>query len=236
MINKIPADNRHHQDLGWLRTHWLFSFGKYFDPENVQFGNLRVFNDDFIRPHTGFKPHAHSEMEIVTIVLEGELTHEDSMGNNITIGPGEVQRMSAGTGIRHSEKNDGDEWLNLYQIWFFPDEEGLTPSYDQKQFQLTGNSQSLTALVTPEGADGSVSIHADASIHRGRLGNGETLEYPVEHNRGVFIYLTEGALRINNTDFRQNDQARISEEDSLQLQATESVSFVLIDVANPAAE
>ncbi len=231
MIQKIAADNRHYQDLGWLKTYWLFSFGRYFDPENVQFGNLRVFNDDRIHPHTGFDTHSHSEMEIVTIVLQGELTHKDSSGGEGTIGPGEIQRMSAGTGIRHSEKNEGDEEVHLYQIWFFPGEEGLDPGYQQKQFPLDGQKESLKLLVAPNGEKDVVSIHADTQIYQGNLAAGEELEYEVGNVRGAFLYTTDGALEIGDREFTQGDQARIRGPESLTILSRKRSSFILIDVS-----
>ena len=231
MIQKIPASDRHYQSLGWLKTYWLFSFGRYFDPENVRFGNLRVFNDDRILPHTGFDTHAHSEMEIVTIVLEGELTHKDSSGGEGTIGPGEVQRMSAGTGIRHSEKNEGDEEVHLYQIWFFPDEEGLEPGYEQKRFPLEAHTERLKPLVQPGGEDGTVSIHAGIRIYQGNLDSGEVLDYEVPEDRGAFIYLTTGEVNIGDLSFGAGDQARVPGPDSLHISGEKESSFILIDVS-----
>src|SRR5210317_1860784 len=134
MIEIIKADERHFSDFGWLKTYWLFSFSNYFDPHNIQFGALRVFNDDVVEPGTGFPTHPHEEMEIVTVVLDGEITHEDSMGNKSVIRKGDVQRMSAGTGLTHSEFNLADKPVHFYQIWILPDQRGLSPSYDQKRF------------------------------------------------------------------------------------------------------
>lgn len=129
MIKIIPKGKRHFSDFGWLKTYWLFSFSDYFDPDNTRFGALRVFNDDIVAPGTGFPTHPHREMEIITIVLEGEITHKDSMGNKMVIRAGDVQRMSAGTGIIHSEFNLGDEPVHFYQIWIYPDEAELQPGY-----------------------------------------------------------------------------------------------------------
>ena len=134
MIEIIKADRRHFSDFGWLKTYWLFSFSGYFDPQNIQFGALRVFNDDVVDPGTGFPTHPHEEMEIVTIVLEGEMTHADSMGNKAKIEAGDVQRMSAGAGLAHSEFNLAEKPVHFYQIWMFPDKAGLTPSYDQRHY------------------------------------------------------------------------------------------------------
>ena len=162
----IKANQRHFSDFGWLQTHWLFSFANYFDPRNIQFGALRVFNDDLVAPGTGFPTHPHEEMEIVTIVLDGEMTHADSMGNNAVIRTGDVQRMSAGTGLTHSEFNLASQPVHFYQIWIFPDEAGLRPTYDQKSFHPDAWRNRLLPLASGQHLPGTVSFHTDATIYR----------------------------------------------------------------------
>ncbi|MCF7804456.1 MAG: pirin family protein [Candidatus Marinimicrobia bacterium] len=230
MIRKIPAEDRHYQEMGWLKTHWLFSFSNYFDPENVQFGNLRVFNDDYVEPHSGFQTHPHSEMEIVTIVMSGTITHKDSMGNEISISPGEIQRMTAGTGVRHSEMNDGDDPLKFYQIWFIPDEKGLEPDYGQKKFATEAYRNSLTPVVSSDSQNGALDINASITIYRSIADPGQTFEYPIEENRGVFLYVTDGELDINGTTFSTKDQARVSEESKIVIEAKQETQFIMIDV------
>lgn len=231
MIQITKANERHFSDMGWLKTYWLFSFSDYFDPNNMQFGNLRVFNDDWVKEHSGFQTHPHAEMEIVTVVMNGELTHEDSMGNTIKIGPGEVQRMSAGTGIRHSEMNRGDEPVELYQIWFLPQERNLEPSYDQRKYVLESFRNTLKPLVTgDDNSDNIVTMHSDATIYRSVLDASSTLEFKVEKDRGVFIYITEGILQINDETLSDRDQARITGEAELIITANEEAQFMLIDV------
>jgi len=230
MINKIAAEDRHFADHGWLKTHWLFSFAEYFDPNNIHFGNLRVFNDDYVAPHSGFDTHPHSEMEIVTLVYRGALTHQDTMGNEIVINPGEAQRMSAGTGVRHSEYNHGDEPVELYQIWWFPDDKGLTPSYDQKKFSREILHNDLTPLVSNKDLPGVVSIHSDTTLYRGRFDRGNQTEVSPGNERGIFIYVTAGEISVNEISLEKNDQARIIQEESLVIRANQDVDFILIDV------
>jgi quercetin 2,3-dioxygenase len=230
MIQQIKADERHFSDFGWLKTYWLFSFDNYYDPTNVQFGTLRVFNDDVVAPHSGFPTHPHREMEIVTIVLQGEVTHRDSMGNDTTIGAGEVQRMSAGTGIAHSEYNLGDEPLHLYQIWILPGERRLSPSYDQKRFDAEARRNRLLPVASGQGADGAVTMHTEATIYIADFDAGHTADYELGEGRGAFVYVTDGRLQVNDAEFAAKEQARITGERRLQLTANDKAGFILIDV------
>lgn len=172
MIDIIKADQRHFSDFGWLQTYWLFSFSDYYDPHNIQFGALRVFNDDVVAPETGFPTHPHEEMEIVTLVLEGEMTHQDSMGNKTVIKAGDVQRMSAGTGLTHSEFNLTDKPVHFHQIWIYPDTKGLAPSYDQESFDAEAWANRLLAVASGQGIDGAVTFHTDATIYRCSMDKG----------------------------------------------------------------
>jgi len=226
----IRAERRHFSDEGWLKTHWLFSFSDYYDPENVQFGALRVFNDDVVAPSTGFPPHTHKEFEIVTTVLSGEVTHEDSMGNRAVVKAGDAQRMSAGTGITHSEYNLGDGPLHLYQIWIFPGVKGLKPSYDQKSFYPESRKNRLLPIVSGQGLPGAVTMHADASIYMADLDLGKTMEFKTNESRCIFVYVTTGYIEVNDEMLKTNDQARIIREAALKLKAREATNLILIDV------
>ncbi|MEM2138262.1 MAG: pirin family protein [Candidatus Anstonellaceae archaeon] len=230
MIDIIPASERHFADHGWLKTHYLFSFADYYDPANIEFGALRVFNDDIVAPGAGFPPHPHAEMEIVTIILEGEITHEDSMGTRETIGEGEVQAMTAGAGVVHSEFNLGEKSLHLYQIWIRPRKAKLPNAYGQKKFKPNQWKNKLAALASGKGAPGALKINADATIYRCELEEGNKLSYNT-NGRRTFVYLADGELSINGKTTKKNEQARIEGEGKLELAAKKTASFVLIDVA-----
>jgi len=230
MIRVIKADERHFSDFGWLKTYWLFSFSNYFDPNNIQFGALRVFNDDVVDPGTGFPTHPHEEMEIVTIVLEGEMTHRDSMGNEAVIKAGDVQRMSAGTGLTHSEFNLADQPVHFYQIWIFPDNAGLASSYDQKSYKGSQWKGRLLPVASGQGLPGTVTFHTDATIYRCTLDAGKEVSHTATAGRRIFVYVTEGRLAINGELLSAKDQARIDLEDPLVLQAREQTDLILIDL------
>ncbi len=231
MIEIIRAEKRHFEDLGWLKTYWLFSFDTYHDPDNIRFSNLRVFNDDIIDPHTGFGKHPHREMEIVTIVLSGEVSHEDSMGNKTTIKAGEVQRMSAGTGITHSEYNNADTPLHLYQIWILPHTNALKPSYEQKSFVDEMTPNTLLPVVSGNNIPGALSINADAKIYLLDMEPGKEIKYSCK-GRKIFIYLTSGSIRLNDVSLAVNDQIRAAGEEFLILRAIERSSLILINLPN----
>ncbi len=214
MIKIIPAAKRHFSDFGWLKTYWLFSFSNYYDPTNIQFGALRVFNDDVVEPKTGFPTHPHEEMEIVTIVLSGEMTHKDSMGNQAVIKAGDVQRMSAGTGLTHSEFNLAKEPVHFYQVWIYPDLAGLKPSYDQKSFSPEAWKNRLLPVASGQGLHGAVTFHTYATVYRCDLDGRQKIDFSVNESRRVFLYLA----------------SRIDLEKDLELRADMDSSFVLIDV------
>ncbi|MHB9133924.1 MAG: pirin family protein [Armatimonadota bacterium] len=230
MINVIPASRRYSSDHGWLQTYWLFSFSDYHDPQNIHFGALRVFNDDTVQPGGGFPDHPHREMEIITIPLSGELTHTDSMGNRTVVKAGEVQCISAGTGIIHSEYNLADVPVHLYQIWIFPAVSELPPSYAQLAFDPFMWNNQLAPVASGQAIHNVVPIHANATIYRGSFDEGHIAEYPIGENRCIFIYVTGGQLRVNDTILNANDQARISEEQFLEFEAIDATDLVLIDV------
>ncbi len=228
----IRAKDRHFSDQGWLKTYWLFSFSDYYDPENLSHGALRVFNDDIVEAGQGFPTHAHKEMEIVTVILSGEITHTDSMGNDHSLKAGEVQRMSAGTGITHSEYNRSTEPLHLFQIWFEPGTPGLVPSYEQKAFDPAERVNNLLPLVFGIGGqdiEGALKIHSDSSIYLSTLEAQNGLAYEAATGRAIFIYIIEGTLEIDGKKLEINDQARINGPMDIAITAKEETSFVLID-------
>jgi quercetin 2,3-dioxygenase len=232
MIKRIPAEERHFQDFGWLKTHWLFSFDTYYDAQNTHWGTLRVFNDDVVQGGEGFPTHPHREMEIITLVHSGELTHEDSLGNRGTIRPGDVQRMSAGSGVTHSEFNSGKEPCHLYQIWIFPREKGVKPSYEQTSFAVRPRNE-LVAVASGQGHRGAVTMHADAAIYKGSLDAGGNLEHKMRNDRRVFVYVSEGDLMLGGERLQKEDQARIRDESVLNFFANAPSDIILIDT--PAA-
>ena len=229
-IDIIRAQDRHFNDFGWLKTYWLFSFANYYDPHNIQFGALRVFNDDVVAPDTGFPTHPHEEMEIITIVLDGEMTHQDSMGNQAVIKAGDVQRMSAGTGLTHSEFNLAKQPVHFYQIWILPDLQRLEPTYDQQNFTPDQWQNRLLPIASGQGLENVVSFHTDATIYRGQLDAGNRLNFDNTVGRRVFIYLTAGELMVDNLTLYKADQARVDTEKPLRLAATADAEFILIDV------
>jgi redox-sensitive bicupin YhaK (pirin superfamily) len=228
----IPANKRHFSDRGWLQTYWLFSFSDYYDPANMGHGKLRVFNDDVVKPGTGFPTHPHEEMEIVTIVLKGEITHKDSMGNGGVIRAGEVQRMSAGTGLTHSEYNEADQDLHFYQVWILPNQKGLLPSYEQKKVNSADFKNVLFPLASGQDGAGAVRFHTDATIYRSQLDAGRRLDYLTSGKRKLFVYLTSGSLRANGEKLGEKDQARLDTVEKLELEADKDSDFILIDVTD----
>ena len=229
MIRIVPAAERHFSHYGWLKTYWLFSFSDYHDPANIRFGSLRVFNDDIIAPGGGFPTHPHREMEIVTVVLDGELTHEDSMGNRGVIKAGEVQRMSAGTGVTHSEFNLGEKPLHLYQIWIIPGKDGRPPSYDQKGFDRSSWENRLFPVASGRSIPGAVTFHSDATIYRAALDAGREITIEETAGRKIFIYLTGGEISVNDHTMKENDQARIDVETPVTIRAGERSELVVIE-------
>ncbi len=232
MIKVIPAKDRHFNDFGWLKAHWLFSFDSYRDPNNMHFGSLRVFNDDTVDAGQGFPPHPHAEMEIITIVLSGAVTHSDSMGNKTVIRAGDVQRMTAGTGVTHSEFNFENEPLHLYQIWIMPDTKGQKPSYEQKTTRIADLKNQIRAVAssTSNGSD-MVTLNTDASIYLSNPDAGQELRFENPRKRRLFLYVTDGSLELNGIGLRKNDQGRIEEEELLQIKAKDDARFIIVDVA-----
>lgn len=228
MITIRKASERGHFDFGWLDTYHSFSFGDYHDPRHMGFRSLRVINEDRVAPGEGFPTHGHRDMEIVTVILEGALEHRDSLGTGSVIRPGDVQRMTAGTGVRHSEYNPSPtEPVHLLQIWLHPDRNGLQPGYEQKAFQLNGG---LTLLASPDGRDGSVTIHQDALLYRGQIGAvGRPLD--LDPARHAWIQVTRGDLRVNGHVLKAGDGAAVSAESHLQLEGAPEAEVLVFDLA-----
>lgn len=231
MINIIKAKNRHFNDFGWLKTYWLFSFSDYYDKSNIQFGSLRVFNDDVVEPTTGFPTHPHEEMEIITIVLDGEMTHRDSMGNKAIIKTDDVQRMSAGIGITHSEYNLSYKPVHFYQIWIFPNKPKSLPSYDQKSFDPVQWKNKLLPIASGQNIPNTVTFQADATIYRADIDPETKLRFENFKDRCTFIYLTKGKLTLNDIRMDEKDQARIEKGEVIDILAHESSELILIDVS-----
>ena len=232
MITVLPSSERFHTEAGWLDSHHSFSFADHYDPERLGFRALRVINDDRVQPARGFGSHSHRDMEIITYVLSGELAHKDSMGNGSIIRPGEVQRMSAGTGVVHSEMNPSrTEPVHFLQIWVVPDRSGHEPGYEQKLFPDAERRGKLRVVASPDGRDGSVTIHQDALVHASLLERGERVSYSLPPTRHAWVHVARGTVDVNGQSLREGDGAAISDEDRLDLTARESSEVLLFDVA-----
>ncbi|MBO8172860.1 MAG: pirin family protein [Bacillaceae bacterium] len=230
MYQIIKSEERYHFDGGWLSTHWHFSFDHYYDPDNIQFGPLRVFNDDYIQPHSGFPMHPHREMEIVTYVIEGELTHEDNLGNKGTIRAGEVQRMTAGRGIVHSESNQSDQIVHLLQIWVVPAESKLAPSWEQKQFTKEQRKGVLLPIVSGEQKGEALHIHQDATFYVSSLESGDRVSHTLKPGRRAYLFVIDGSIDAGGHSLSSGDQARITEETEIEIVASEASELILIDL------
>jgi|SRR5579885_308205 len=232
MLTLRKSDERGKAEHGWLSSRHTFSFADYRDPAHVHFRALRVINEDWVAPAEGFDPHPHQDMEIVTYMVEGALEHKDSMGNGSIIRPGEIQRMSAGTGVVHSEFNPSkDEKAHLLQIWIFPDKKGLPPSYEQKAFPEASRKNRLQILASPDGRDGSVTIHQDASIYSSLLDRGALVEKTLAPGRHAWLQLVRGTIEVHGKRLETGDGASVSDESSLKLQALEAAELLLFDLA-----
>ena len=232
MIQIRKSDDRGHANHGWLDTHFTFSFADYYDPKHVHFRTLRVMNDDRVAGGGGFPMHPHRDMEIVTYVLEGALEHRDSMGNGSVIKPGDIQYMSAGTGVTHSEFNESEtEPVHLYQIWMLPEKQGLKPMYGQKNFSETEKRGKLRLLVSPDGRDGSVKIRQDNDLYATVLGAGETVKHELKPERHAYVQVARGSVTLNGTKLEEGDGAAISNEKTVELTGADNAEVLLFDLA-----
>ncbi|HVG30062.1 MAG TPA: pirin family protein [Pyrinomonadaceae bacterium] len=231
MITVRKASERGHFDFGWLDTHHTFSFGDYYDPRFMGFRSLRVINEDFVHPSRGFPTHPHRDMEIITYILEGALAHKDSMGNGSVIRPGDVQRMSAGTGVRHSEANPSDaESVHLLQIWIMPSENGIAPGYEQKFFAEEEKRGRLRLVASSDGRDGSVTIHQDASLYAAVLDASQEVTHGLAAGRGAWLQVARGAVELNGKSLSQGDGAAASDEGTLTITGREPAEVLLFDL------
>jgi redox-sensitive bicupin YhaK (pirin superfamily) len=232
MMDIRKSDERGHANHGWLDSHFTFSFADYFDREHVQFRTLRVMNDDRVAGGGGFPTHPHRDMEIVTYVLEGALEHRDSMGNGSVIKPGDVQYMSAGTGVAHSEFNASKtEPVHLYQIWMLPEKKGLKPVYDQKNFSEAEKRGKLRLVASPDGRDGSVKIRQDNELYATILGAGETVKHKLKNDRHAYVQVARGSVKLNGTKLEDGDGAAISAEKAIELTGVQDAEVLLFDLA-----
>ena len=232
MIAVRPSTDRGHLNHGWLDTYHTFSFADYYDPAHMSFRALRVMNEDRVAPGSGFGMHGHRDMEIVTYVLSGALEHKDSLGHGEVLRPGELQRMTAGRGIRHSEFNpSATEPVHLYQIWLLPRETGLAPSYEQKAFPVGERHNKLRLVASPAGESGALTIQQDARLFLATLDRGASVAHELESGRHAWLQVLRGAVTLNDTPLATSDGAAISSEDQLAIAATEEAEVLLFDLA-----
>ena len=232
MLTVRKSEDRGHADHGWLQSHHSFSFADYHDPAHMGWGNLRVINEDYVAPGTGFGTHGHRDMEIVTYVIAGLLAHKDSMGNGTDIPPGDVQRMSAGRGVRHSEFNHApDQTTHLFQIWIEPRRMGIEPGYEQKGFTDADKRGRLRLIASEDGADGSVTIHADASLYAGLFDAGETAVLPLDPKRKAYVHVVRGTIDVNGRTLDTGDAALLSDKTGVTLANGNAAEVLVFDLA-----
>jgi redox-sensitive bicupin YhaK (pirin superfamily) len=238
MLTLRKSNERGFADHGWLKSFHSFSFADYHDPKHMGFGSLRVINEDRIAPGTGFGTHGHRDMEIVSYVLSGELAHKDSMGNGEAgaavagvIRPGDVQRMSAGTGVRHSEFNHAPkDTTHFLQIWIEPNQRGIEPGYEQKHFDAGSKNGTLRLVASPDGRDGSVTIHADAAIYSGLFDAGQTLKRELDPAHKTYVHLVRGSLEVNGQQLQAGDALRIENETLLEINNGTDAEVLVFDL------
>lgn len=229
MIQVYPEKTRYKVDLGWLKSRPSFQFGEYVDPDNSAFGVMRVCNDDYIAPGRGFGAHPHSDMEIVTIILSGQIRHEDNLGNIEIASVGEVQRITAGSGVIHAEYNPSDtEGLHLLQLWFMPRERGLPPSYETARYDRAKLVNALLPVAAAVPSEGVVKVEQDMTIYLSRLEAGRELAFRQEAGRRVFLFVIEGSLTVNGVTLGARDEARITDEPELALKAGGEQAFLML--------
>ncbi|WP_320035811.1 pirin family protein [Halarcobacter sp.] len=233
MLKKLPKENMGGSNLGWLRSRFHFSFAEYYNPQNMNFGVLRVINDDLIEPNSGFNTHPHSNMEIISYVIDGEITHKDSMGNEETLKRGEVQYLSAGDGIYHSEHNlHNSKILRLLQIWILPPKNGLPKLYGSHKFKEEERKNNLLNIVSSTNGEAKVKIHQDINMYVSELDKNKELEYDIKTNRQIYFVLIEGKANINDIILDYGDALEITEEKSIKIEALENSHFLFIEMAS----
>ena len=231
-MNEVRRSNeRGHADHGWLKSFHSFSFADYFDPRHTEFGPLRVINEDRVQPGAGFGTHGHRDMEIISYVLDGQLAHQDSMGNGSTIRPGDVQRMSAGTGVRHSEFNpSATEPVHFLQIWIQPNAQGIRPSYEEKRFSTVEKQGRLRIIASPDQADGSVLIHQDARVYAGLFDGAETATLSVKPGRRIYVHVARGTVTANGTVLNAGDALKLTDTGELVLKEGKQAEVLVFDL------
>jgi quercetin 2,3-dioxygenase len=231
-MNEIRrSEERGFADHGWLKSFHTFSFADYYDPKHVEFGPLRVINEDRVQAGAGFGTHGHRDMEIISYVLSGELAHKDSMGNGSTIRPGDVQRMSAGSGVRHSEFNpSGTEGTHFLQIWIQPDQLNIEPSYEEKRFAATEKRGRLRLIVSPDRAQGSLLIHQDARVYAGLFDGAETADLRVTSGRRIYVHVAQGAIKANGIALGAGDALQITSGTELHLEGGKAAEVLVFDL------
>lgn len=231
MIEIRKSAERGYADHGWLQSYHSFSFADYFDPRHVQFGPLRVINEDRVAPGMGFGTHGHRDMEIISYVLSGELAHKDSIGNGSVIRPGDVQRMSAGTGVRHSEYNHAaHDTTHFLQIWIVPDRNGIEPGYEEKHFDAADKRGRLRLVGSPDGADGSVRIHQDVRLHAGLFDGDESATLTLAPGRRAYVHVARGAITVNGQALEAGDAARLEGVDAVSLVQGDAAEVLVFDL------
>lgn len=231
MLEIRPAGDRGLAKLGWLHSRHSFSFGSYYDPEQVGFSDLLVINDDQVQPGRGFDTHGHRDMEIFSYVLEGALEHKDSMGTGSVIRPGDVQMMSAGTGIRHSEFNASrQELVHFLQIWIIPNRQGVTPRYQQQRFADAEKRGRLRLIISPDGAEGSLSVYQDARVYAGLFDGAERQVLTLPENRHAYVHVARGALEVNGQRLSAGDGARLRQVRELTFAQGENAEVLVFDL------
>lgn len=231
MIELRKSEQRGVARLGWLYSRHSFSFGEYYDPQHVRFGPLRVINEDQVQPGRGFGTHGHRDMEIISYVLSGGLSHKDNMGNGSVIRPGDVQRMSAGTGITHSELNPSStEPVHFLQIWIEPSQRGFAPSYEQLHIDSAAKRGVLRVIASPDGREGSVRLHQDALIYASLLSSDDRIEFTLQPDRRAYVHVARGAVNVNGMRLTDGDALKISQESQLMLEQAEDAELLLFDL------
>lgn len=232
MITLRQSQERGHANHGWLDSYHTFSFANYYDPSHMGFRSLRVINEDRVQPGRGFGTHGHQDMEILTYVLEGALEHKDSIGNGAIVRPGEVQRMSAGTGIRHSEFNSSaTESVHFLQIWILPDRQGLEPSYEQKAFSVAERQGKLRLIAAKDGRDGAVTIHQDVNLYSAILQPQDRIAYQLQPNRYAWLQVARGAVTLNGHSLNAGDGVAIAAAELLEISSDRDAEILLFDLA-----
>ncbi len=232
MFSIRPAEERGLAEFGWLTSRHTFSFGHYHDPRHMGFRALRVINEDRVAPGAGFDPHGHRDMEIITYVLDGALEHKDSLGNGSVIRPGEVQRMSAGTDITHSEYNHSKTApVHFLQIWIGPERSGLVPGYEQRNFPVADRRGTLTLVGSRDGRDGSVTVHQNVDLYASVLAAGETVSHALESGRHAWLHVARGTAKLNDHSMNEGDGAAVSDEERLDIAAETAAEILLFDLS-----